>query len=208
MKLYLRTFGCRANQYDSEAVRAMVLAAGATIVDAPEDADVAVFNSCAVTADAVADVRQQVRRAARRSRNAFRHHGLRVRAAGRRRASLAALPGVRALVPGAISSGSPRRSACRAIASTTQPPVRRAGAAAHPGRLRRALHLLRDDAGARRAPQPRRRRARRRGTAPGRTPWRDRAHRRAHRQLGQGAWQLARRARRASRARRPARASA
>ena len=65
MKLYLRTFGCRANQYDSEAVRAMVEAEGGTIVSAPEDADVAVFNSCAVTSDAVADVRQQVRRAAR-----------------------------------------------------------------------------------------------------------------------------------------------
>jgi threonylcarbamoyladenosine tRNA methylthiotransferase MtaB len=67
VKLYLRTFGCRANQYDGEAVRAMAEANGATIVDAPEQADVAVFNSCAVTADAVADLRQQVRRAARRN---------------------------------------------------------------------------------------------------------------------------------------------
>ena len=58
MKLYLRTFGCRANQYDSEAVRAMAAAGGATIVDSPDDADVALFNSCAVTADAVADLRQ------------------------------------------------------------------------------------------------------------------------------------------------------
>ena len=65
MKLYLRTFGCRANQYDSEAVRAMIEASGGTIVSAPEAADVAVFNSCAVTSDAVADLRQQVRRAAR-----------------------------------------------------------------------------------------------------------------------------------------------
>ncbi len=102
MKLYLRTFGCRANQYDSEAVRAMVLAAGATIVDAPEDADVAVFNSCAVTADAVADVRQQVRRAARRRPEL---HSVIMGCAsalpGDATASLAALPGVRALVPGA-----------------------------------------------------------------------------------------------------------
>ena len=67
MKLYLRTFGCRANQYDSEAVRAMALANGASLVDSPEQADVAVFNSCAVTADAVADLRQQVRRSARRN---------------------------------------------------------------------------------------------------------------------------------------------
>jgi threonylcarbamoyladenosine tRNA methylthiotransferase MtaB len=65
--VYLRTFGCRANQYDSEAVRAMVERAGGSLVDAPEDADVAVFNSCVVTAEAEADLRQGVRRAARRN---------------------------------------------------------------------------------------------------------------------------------------------
>jgi threonylcarbamoyladenosine tRNA methylthiotransferase MtaB len=65
VKVYLRTFGCRANHYDTEAVRAMVLRGGHTIVDAAADADVAVFNSCAVTSDAEADLRQAVRRAAR-----------------------------------------------------------------------------------------------------------------------------------------------
>ncbi|MFL5619042.1 MAG: MiaB/RimO family radical SAM methylthiotransferase [Gemmatimonadaceae bacterium] len=102
MKLYLRTFGCRANQYDSEAVRAMVEAEGTTIVETPEDADVAVFNSCAVTADAVADLRQQVRRAARRN-PALRSVVMGCAAAlpGAAAAPLAELPGVRALVPGA-----------------------------------------------------------------------------------------------------------
>ena len=65
MKLYLRTFGCRANQYDTEAVRTRAVASGVEIVDSPDLADVALFNSCAVTADAEADLRQQVRRAAR-----------------------------------------------------------------------------------------------------------------------------------------------
>jgi threonylcarbamoyladenosine tRNA methylthiotransferase MtaB len=65
VRLYLRTFGCRANQYDSEAVRAMVEQAGGSVVDAPGEADVALFNSCAVTAEAEADLRQSVRRAAR-----------------------------------------------------------------------------------------------------------------------------------------------
>jgi threonylcarbamoyladenosine tRNA methylthiotransferase MtaB len=65
MKVYLRTFGCRANQYDSEAIRAMVERAGGVVVSAPDDADVGIFNSCAVTADAEADLRQNVRRAAR-----------------------------------------------------------------------------------------------------------------------------------------------
>ena len=65
MKVYLRTFGCRANHYDSEAVRELVERAGHAIVDSPGDADAAVFNSCTVTADAEADLRQAVRRAAR-----------------------------------------------------------------------------------------------------------------------------------------------
>ncbi len=61
MKAYLRTFGCRANQYDTEAVRAMLAAAGATVVDSTDDADVAIFNSCTVTAEAEADLRRAVR---------------------------------------------------------------------------------------------------------------------------------------------------
>lgn len=65
MKVYLRTFGCRANQYDTEAVRAMVEADGHSVVTSVDEADVAVFNSCAVTADAEADLRQAVRRAAK-----------------------------------------------------------------------------------------------------------------------------------------------
>jgi threonylcarbamoyladenosine tRNA methylthiotransferase MtaB len=102
VRLYLRTFGCRANQYDSEAVRAMVEAEGATIVEAPEEADVAVFNSCAVTADAVADLRQQVRRAARRN-PALRSVVMGCAAAlpADAAAPLTELPGVGALVPGA-----------------------------------------------------------------------------------------------------------
>jgi len=66
VRVWLQTFGCRANQYDSEAVAAMVTAGGGTLVSSVEEADVAVFNSCAVTAAAEADLRQQVRRAARR----------------------------------------------------------------------------------------------------------------------------------------------
>ena len=67
MKVYLRTYGCRANQYDSEQVRALVERAGGTIVDDPAEADAAVFNSCAVTAEAEAELRQGIRRAARRN---------------------------------------------------------------------------------------------------------------------------------------------
>jgi len=63
MKLHLQTFGCRANHYDSEMVRALALNAGHEIVDDVREADVAVFNSCAVTAEAERDVRKAVRRA-------------------------------------------------------------------------------------------------------------------------------------------------
>ena len=65
MKFLLRTHGCRANQYDSEAVRSMLLSAGAREVTAAEEADVAIFNSCSVTAAAEAELRKGVRRIAR-----------------------------------------------------------------------------------------------------------------------------------------------
>ncbi|MBI3567268.1 MAG: MiaB/RimO family radical SAM methylthiotransferase [Gemmatimonadetes bacterium] len=67
MKAYVRTFGCRANQYDSEVVRGLIEAAGGEIVDTPAAADVAIFNSCTVTADAEADLRRAVRGASRPS---------------------------------------------------------------------------------------------------------------------------------------------
>jgi threonylcarbamoyladenosine tRNA methylthiotransferase MtaB len=63
VNVYLETFGCRANQADSEAVRSLVLSAGHDLVDSPTDADVAVINSCTVTAQADADVRHAIRRA-------------------------------------------------------------------------------------------------------------------------------------------------
>jgi threonylcarbamoyladenosine tRNA methylthiotransferase MtaB len=65
VRFVLRTHGCRANQYDSEAVRSMMLSSGATEVADAEDADVAIFNSCSVTAAAEAELRKDVRRAAR-----------------------------------------------------------------------------------------------------------------------------------------------
>jgi len=48
-KLYIRTFGCQMNEYDS-ARMADVLAAsdGATLVTHPEEADIIVFNTCSV----------------------------------------------------------------------------------------------------------------------------------------------------------------
>jgi threonylcarbamoyladenosine tRNA methylthiotransferase MtaB len=64
LKFTIRTYGCRANHYDSEAIRDLLLVAGAEEVGSVEDADVAVFNSCTVTAAAEAELRKDVRRAA------------------------------------------------------------------------------------------------------------------------------------------------
>jgi len=98
VKVYLRTFGCRANQYDSEQVRAMLQAGGHELVDSPEHADAAVFNSCTVTADAEADLRQSVRRASR-LRPSLRSVVMGC-AAARDTGVLRALPGVERVVPG------------------------------------------------------------------------------------------------------------
>ena len=68
MKVYLRTYGCRANQYDTEAVRAMVLSSGAQVTDDVSEADFAVFNSCTVTSAAESDLRADVRAASRANR--------------------------------------------------------------------------------------------------------------------------------------------
>ncbi|MBV6521463.1 MAG: Threonylcarbamoyladenosine tRNA methylthiotransferase MtaB [Gemmatimonadaceae bacterium] len=98
MKVYLQTFGCRANQYDSEAARTMIEAGGVEIVAAAEDADVAIFNSCAVTHEAVVDLRKSVRRTSRR------RAGLRSVvmgcAAAVDRGDLATLPSVTHVIPG------------------------------------------------------------------------------------------------------------
>jgi len=99
MKVFLRTFGCRANQYDSETVRAMVERSGGECVASPEDADVAIFNSCAVTTEAEVELRKGVRRAARQ------RPGLRTLVMGcasaRDTGALRALPTVEHVVPGA-----------------------------------------------------------------------------------------------------------
>ena len=104
MKVWLRTFGCRANQYDTEAVRAMVEQGGHVVVDSSADADVAVFNSCAVTSDAVADLRQAVRRT-HRERPAIRSIVMGCASALPEASELRTLPGVSDVLAGADLEG-------------------------------------------------------------------------------------------------------
>ena len=59
---FLLTFGCKVNQYETQAVREAWLRYGGRETDDPAGADVALLNTCAVTANAVTDARQAVRR--------------------------------------------------------------------------------------------------------------------------------------------------
>src|ERR1700759_1525193 len=57
MSIDVLTFGCRLNAYESEVIRAQAQAAGLN--------DVVVVNTCAVTAEAVRQARQSIRKVRR-----------------------------------------------------------------------------------------------------------------------------------------------
>jgi threonylcarbamoyladenosine tRNA methylthiotransferase MtaB len=99
VNVFFHTFGCRANQYDTELVRQAFADQGAVVVDDPAAADLAVVNSCTVTGESEAKLRRFVGRLARR------HRALETVvigcAAARDDGRIAALPRVRAVVGGA-----------------------------------------------------------------------------------------------------------
>jgi threonylcarbamoyladenosine tRNA methylthiotransferase MtaB len=59
------TFGCKINQYETEAIREQVTALGYEEVDPSGPADVYVVNTCSVTAEGFAKSRRSILRAAR-----------------------------------------------------------------------------------------------------------------------------------------------
>jgi threonylcarbamoyladenosine tRNA methylthiotransferase MtaB len=61
MKIYLDSIGCRLNQAEIEQYARQFRAAGHTLVAGPSQADLAVVNTCAVTAAAVSDSRHKIR---------------------------------------------------------------------------------------------------------------------------------------------------
>jgi threonylcarbamoyladenosine tRNA methylthiotransferase MtaB len=65
MKIYLDMIGCRLNQSELEIIARQFSAAGHTLVGDPSEADLAVVNTCTVTAAAAADSRKTIRRIAR-----------------------------------------------------------------------------------------------------------------------------------------------
>ena len=61
-RFHIHTFGCKINQYESQSLREAWAARGLVEAEGVADADLLVFNSCAVTNRAVADLRRTVRR--------------------------------------------------------------------------------------------------------------------------------------------------
>ncbi len=96
MKIYLDTVGCRLNQSEIEAMARQFRLAGHEIVPGAAEADLAVVNTCTVTAEAAADSRSAVRRAKRLGAGDVVVTGC---WATLEPTGAAALPGVRKIVP-------------------------------------------------------------------------------------------------------------
>ncbi len=98
LRVHFRTFGCKANQYDTERMRQEVEARGGVAVASWNEADVCVVNTCTVTNQADADARRWARRVSRENPTA------RVVVAGcsaaLRADEYAAMPEVAVVVPG------------------------------------------------------------------------------------------------------------
>ena len=62
-KIAFLTLGCKVNSYETEAMQALLLAAGATVVEFNEKADIYVVNTCSVTNMADRKSRQMLHRA-------------------------------------------------------------------------------------------------------------------------------------------------
>lgn len=61
MKLYIKTFGCRVNQSESQSILEQLEQRGMRLTNSYEDADVCVINTCTVTAKADKDVEKLLR---------------------------------------------------------------------------------------------------------------------------------------------------
>ena len=76
ISVWYHTFGCKANQYDTERMRQELESRGAATCDAPAAASAAVLNTCTVTDQADLSARRLIRKLARR------HPDLRIVVAG------------------------------------------------------------------------------------------------------------------------------
>jgi threonylcarbamoyladenosine tRNA methylthiotransferase MtaB len=113
VNVYFHTFGCKANQYDTEVVRQAFSDRGATVVEDPSLADLTVINSCTVTGESEVKLRRFVRHVAKAGTAQTIVMGC---AAALDDGAIAALPSVRAVVGGADVE------AVLAAAGMTSPP--------------------------------------------------------------------------------------
>lgn len=60
MKVYIITFGCKVNQYESEAILEMLIKNGYTKSDNLAESDIVILNSCTVTAESDRKLRQTI----------------------------------------------------------------------------------------------------------------------------------------------------
>ena len=120
MNVYFHTFGCKANQYDTERVREAFDAGGAVVVDDPALADLAVINSCTVTHESEVKLRRVVRHIAKGGHAQTIVMGC---AAALDDGVIAALPGVKAVVPNA----DPQQVLAAAGVAFSLAPLRRGG---------------------------------------------------------------------------------
>jgi threonylcarbamoyladenosine tRNA methylthiotransferase MtaB len=98
VRVHFHTFGCKANQYDTERMRQELEARGAVSVEAWGDAELVVVNTCTVTNEADAEARRVLRRIQREA------PGIPMVVAGcsaaLRAPEYAAMPGVTGVVEG------------------------------------------------------------------------------------------------------------
>ncbi|MBE6794966.1 MAG: tRNA (N(6)-L-threonylcarbamoyladenosine(37)-C(2))-methylthiotransferase MtaB [Ruminococcaceae bacterium] len=62
MKVYFYTLGCKVNQYETQEMAELLEKNGYTIIYSASEADIAVVNSCTVTAESVRKTRQIIRK--------------------------------------------------------------------------------------------------------------------------------------------------
>ncbi len=82
MKIYIKTFGCRVNQVESEALLEEFIRRGHSITNTPQDADICLINTCSVTRKADKDALKEANLIKRKNPNAqliltgcFARHG-------------------------------------------------------------------------------------------------------------------------------------
>jgi threonylcarbamoyladenosine tRNA methylthiotransferase MtaB len=122
VKVFFHTFGCKANQYDTDVVRRAFTDRGAIVVDDPTAADLAVVNSCTVTYESEAKLRRFVRHVSRAGRAETIVMGC---AAALDGGALATLPSVRAVVGGADPAGVLRAAGLSDVAPQHAAPLHR-----------------------------------------------------------------------------------